>query len=102
MKAQADREELRGYEARIAPHENYNFEAIFQIPATHYLHLVMSRSRGGTAGAVLWDHEEYDANGLLAARYESFAELDRAGIRRSGWRKIDSAGRIVEEAEWLG
>ena len=80
--------------------DDSNFEAVFHIPDSHYLLVVRSRSRGGFLSGVYWDHEEYDARGELIARYQSFAESDHAGVCRSGWRKYDPAGRLVEEGEW--
>jgi hypothetical protein len=80
--------------------EAFNFEAVFHIPSTHSLLVVRSRSRGGFQGGVYWEHEEYDAKGALIARYESFSESDHAGVRRSGWRKYDPMGGLIEEGEW--
>ena len=78
----------------------FNFESVFHIPSTHSLLVVRSRSRGGFQGGVYWEHEEYDPKGALIARYESFSESDHAGVRRSGWRKYDPAGWLIEEGEW--
>ena len=82
--------------------DHQNFEAIFRIPVTHRLLVVRSRSRGGLWSGVYWEHEEYDPRGMQIARYESFVESDQAGVRRSGWRKYDATGRLIEEDEWLG
>ena len=77
-----------------------NFEAVFQVPPTHRLIQVRSRSRAGIVAGTFWDHEEYDARGLLVARYESFEERSpRLGARRAGWRKYDILGRLVAEGE---
>ena len=77
-----------------------HFEAIFQVPPTHRLVAVRSRSRAGIVAGTFWDHEEYDAGGRLVARYESFEEHDpRGGAQRSGWRKYDIVGRLVAEGE---
>jgi hypothetical protein len=77
-----------------------NFEAIFQVPGTHRLVAVRSRSRAGIAAGTFWDHEEYDAGGRLVARYESFEEHDPRGeASRSGWRKYDIVGRLVAAGE---
>ena len=81
--------------------DNQNFEALFRVPVIHRLLVVRSRSRGGLWSGVYWEHAEYDPHGLNVARYESFAESNQAGVRRSGWRKYDPAGRLVEEGEWL-
>jgi hypothetical protein len=80
--------------------DHQNFEALFRIPVTHRLLVVRWRSRGGLWSGVYWEHEEYDPQGGKIARYESFAESHQAGVRRSGWRKYDPAGRLVEEGEW--
>jgi hypothetical protein len=57
-----------------------NFEAIFGVRGT------------------FWNHEEYDADGRLVARYESFQEVDSAaGTSRSGWVKYDADGWVVDE-----
>jgi hypothetical protein len=77
--------------------EEYVFEAIFDVSPTHRLEVVRSRSRGGNAAANYWDHEEYDTSGCLIARYRSFEETSAQGVRHSGWRKFDGAGRLVTE-----
>ena len=82
-------------------YEDHKFEAIFRIPANHTLLVVRSRSRGGPVGSVRWEHEEYDASGLLVARYESFAEMNPVGLRLSGWCKYDLEGNPIGEGEWL-
>ena len=72
-----------------------NFEAIFGVAADHRLEQVRSRSRGGALRGTFWNHEEYDADGRLVARYESFQELDSAaGTSRSGWVKYDADGWV--------
>ncbi len=70
--------------------ETTNFEAVFEVPSSHRLVAVRSRSRGGPAWGIYWAHEEYDPGGHLVARYESFEELTSQGERRSGWQKFDS------------
>lgn len=77
-----------------------NFEAVFGVPAAHRLVALRSRSRGGPAAAISWEHEEYDASGARIARYESFEETTAAG-RRSGWRKYDPAGRLLASGQGL-
>jgi hypothetical protein len=77
-----------------------NFEAVFHIPANHYLRVVRSRSRGGLLSGVYWEHEEYDPNGALIARYQSFSESRDGKVCQSGWRKYDLVGRLIEEGEW--
>ena len=78
-----------------------NFEAIFQIPATHQLVLVRSRSLGCPISAVFWEHDEYDAQGRLAARYCSFESVNASGERQRGWRRFDSHGHLVSEDDDL-
>jgi hypothetical protein len=65
-----------------------NFEALYEVPSTHRLVPIRSRSRGGLERAEYWTHEEYDLTGCLVARYESFEEVDAAGETRSGWCKL--------------
>ncbi|HEX8168709.1 MAG TPA: hypothetical protein VF601_23355 [Beijerinckiaceae bacterium] len=74
-----------------------NFESIFGIAAHHRLEQVRSRSRAGLVRGTVWEHEEYDPNGRLVARYESFQETDAAGAARSGWTKYDADGWVVDE-----
>ena len=74
-----------------------NFEAIFGVPAEHRLDQVRSRSRAGLVRGTVWEHEEYDPEGRLVARYEAFQEVDPTGAVRSGWVKYDPDGWIVDE-----
>ena len=74
-----------------------NFEAIFGVLPEHRLEQVRSRSRAGLVRGTVWEHEEYDPQGRLVARYESFQEVDEAGVARSGWVKYDADGWIVDE-----
>src|SRR5687768_13184064 len=69
---------------RRSPREVPNFKAIFQIPPTHRLLILRSRSRGGLFSAVYWEHEGYDAGGRLISRYRSFEEIGPAGLMQSG------------------
>ena len=65
---------------------------------THRLVPVRSRSLGGRIPATYSEHEEYDALGRLIARYESFTESGaRVGGARSGWRKYNAAGHLVQQ-----
>ncbi len=79
-----------------------NFEAVFQVPSTHRLLLVRSRSRGGLDPGVYWGHEEYCSAGRLLARYECFEEVSAAGERRCGWRKFDETGQLICTGDDLG
>ena len=80
-----------------APQGEHNFETIFQVPPTHSLVPIRTRSRGGIVRGVYWDHEEYDWAGRLVARYRSFEEMSTAGPRQSGWRKFDGDGHLLQE-----
>ena len=71
------------------------FESVFNIPATHQLSAVRSRSRGGAVLAEFWEHKEYGPDGHLVARYESYEEISPAGAMSGCWRKFDMAGRLV-------
>ena len=82
---------------RTSINDEHNFEAIFQIPATHRLVLVRSRSQGCPLIAISWEHDEYDALGRLVARYRSFEKVNPAGERQRGWRRFDSHGHLVSE-----
>jgi len=74
-----------------------NFEAIFQIPAAHQLVLVRSRSQGCPVSAVFWEHDEYDSEGRLVARYFSFEQISDSGERQRGWRRFDGQGHLMSE-----
>jgi len=84
---------------RASLRDPLSFETIFRIPASHHLLAVRSRSRGGLFSAVYWEHEEYDGDGRLICRYKSFDEISPAGLRRSGWRKYDGAGLLIDERD---
>ena len=71
------------------------FEAIFQIPATHRLVLVRSRSQGCPLTAICWEHDEYDTLGRLVARYRSFEKGSPVGGIQRGWRRFDCHGHIM-------
>ena len=77
-----------------------SFEKIFDVPPTHRLVMVRSRSTGGARGAHSWIHEEFNDWDELTARYESFVEIDHAtGVLRSSWHKFNSSGRLVDGRE---
>ncbi|WP_245291010.1 hypothetical protein [Methylobacterium aquaticum] len=75
------------------------FETIFRIPVEHRLVIRGSRSRGAPLDGVRWYHDEFDAAGILVARYETYDETDEAGQGRCGWRRYDAAGRLVARHE---
>jgi hypothetical protein len=87
--------------SRTSVRDEYNFEGIFQIPDTHRLELVRSRSRGSPISAIFWEHDEYDALGRLAARYRSFEEVNALGEIQRGWRRFDCYGHTVSEVDDL-
>ena len=63
-----------------------NFEKLFGVPADHQLELVRSKSCGD---AVRWEHTEYDASGVMVARYETLEDVDPVTGRYSrNWRKL--------------
>ena len=74
-----------------------NFEAIFEIPDSHRLVQVRSKTRGGIMSANYWRHDEYDSDGKLAARYESFEERSA----ESGWHKYDQSGQLLHVSKSL-
>jgi hypothetical protein len=76
-----------------------NFEAIYRIPLSHNLVAVRSRTQGGSATTVFWEHDEYDASGRLVARYKSFQLVTATGEERSGWQKFDPNGQLLAERE---
>jgi hypothetical protein len=79
----------------IAVSEVPEFESLFNIPSTHQLFAVRSRSRGGSVLAEFWEHEEYSPDGHLVACYESYEEIASSGTRHGCWRKFDRSGRLV-------
>ena len=81
--------------SRPSLRDEHNFEAIFQIPATHRLVLVRSRSQGCSLSAICWGHDEYDMLGRLVARYQSFEKVTPAGDTQQGWRRFDCHGHIM-------
>ena len=81
--------------------DEHNFEAVFQIPATHSLVLVRSRSRGCPLSAICWEHDEYDTLRRLVARYRSYEQMTSAGETQRGWRSFDCHGRMMSEEDDL-
>ena len=81
--------------------DEHNFEAIFQIPTTHRLVLVRSRSQGCPLSAILWEHDEFDSQGRLVARYRSFEQVDAPGRTQRGWRRFDCHGHMMSEEDDL-
>ena len=92
---------MRTSAIRFQP-DDHNFEAIFEIPDSHRLVQVRSKTRGGIMSANYWRHDEYDSDGKLAARYESFEERSaEGGATTSGWHKYDQSGQLLHVSESL-
>jgi hypothetical protein len=91
---------MRSTAIRSQPDER-NFEAIFEIPDSHRLVQVRSKTRGGIMSANYWRHDEYGSGGKLVARYESFEERSESGATRSGWHKYDQSGQLLHVSESL-
>ncbi len=72
------------------------FEHAFEIPSSHRLEQVRTRARGGLNRATYWDHEEFDAQDRLVARYHTFWEARSTGEDACGWRKYDSNGHMLD------
>ncbi len=87
--------------SRSSIRDEHRFEAIFQIPATHRLVLVRSRSQGCPLSAICWEHDEYDTLGRLVARYRSYEQVTPAGETQRGWRRFDCHGHMVNEEDDL-
>ena len=81
--------------------EEHNFEAIFQIPSSHSLVLIRSRSQGGSVLTEYWEHDEYDSSGELVARYKSFEQSGAKGEKHSGWCKFDKDRQLISESGTL-
>ena len=75
--------------------QEHNFEAVFQVPSSHHLVAVRSRTQGGMTTTVVWEHDEYDASGQLVARYKSYEQVSPAGEMRCGWQKFDAEGQVI-------
>ena len=92
---------MRTSAIRFQP-DDRSFEAIFEIPDSHRLVQVRSKTRGGIMSANYWRHDEYDSDGKLAARYESFEERSaESGATTSGWHKYDQSGQLLHVSESL-
>jgi hypothetical protein len=75
--------------------QEHNFEAVFQVPSSHHIVAVRSRTQGGMTTTVVWKHDKYDASGQLVARYKSYEHVNAAGERRCRWEKLDAQGKPV-------
>lgn len=73
------------------------FTHIYAIPRQHSLTLLRHFGDGNQVPEE-WLHEERDADGRLVARYESWEDHSR---RASGYRKYDSAGRLLSASDRL-
>ena len=70
------------------------FEEIFKIPLDHTLKKTRERLKTLDDN---WKHEEFDAQGQLVARYESWDYLTPGVSHNSGWRKVSPDGAVLEE-----
>ncbi len=76
-----------------------SFEAILRVPPDHRLELVKTSACDGVVQQIHWDHEEYDVNGRMIARYHSFVELHETGQQCCGWRKYNSSGHMIDAGD---
>lgn len=71
------------------------FEKVFGTPREHTLKETYFKSSAG-GSRDYWKHEEYDEQGILVARYESWMNLTINGLSTdAGWKKISPTGEIV-------
>ena len=68
----------------------------FHVPPRHRLVPVRPRSRWGLIRATFGEHEAYDTSDRLIARLETFDETGRTGSTKSGGRRYDGVGRLVD------
>jgi hypothetical protein len=73
-----------------------SFEAILRVPPDHRLEQVKTRACDGVVQQISWEHQEYDENGQMVARYHSFVELHENGQECCGWRKYNSSGHMID------
>ena len=85
----------------------FAFEEVFGVPAGHTLRAVASAplARPNMAGGWRWEHEEYDARGVLVAVYESWAcggggevAPPRSG-HRGGFVKYSPQGWVLRRSD---
>jgi hypothetical protein len=76
-----------------------SFEAILRVPPDHRLEQVRTRARDDAVKQIHWEHQEYDVNGRMVARYHSFLELHENGEQCCGWRKYDSSGHMIDAGD---
>ena len=69
------------------------FEDVFMIPKNHTLKLVKQKLGYSDED---WTHEEYNAQGQLVARYESWDYLAVGRSHKMGWRKLSPDGTVLE------
>ena len=69
------------------------FEGIFKIPKGHTLKKVREKLKTFDDD---WTHEEYDSQGRLVARYESWDYRAPRTRHSSGWRKLSADGTLLE------
>ncbi len=74
----------------------HSFEAILRVLPDHRLEQIKTSACDGVVQQIHWEHQEYDVNGRMVARYHSFVELHENGRQHCGWRKYNSSGHMIE------
>ena len=78
------------------------FEEIFKVPATHVLKQTKFRSKGTLGQNDKWEHEEYDADGGLVARYSSWHNTNLRTLNStSGYEKHSPEGKLLHASKDL-
>lgn len=78
------------------------FEEIFKIPDDHVLKQTDFKSKGTLGQNDKWEHEEYDTNGKLVARYSSFHNTNlRSLTSTSGYEKHSPEGKLLYSSNEL-
>lgn len=76
-----------------------SFESILRVPPDHRLEQVKTSACDGVVQQIHWEHQEYDVNGRMIARYHSFVELRENGQQCCGWRKYNSSGHMIDAGD---
>jgi hypothetical protein len=76
-----------------------SFEAILRVPPDHRLEQVKTSACDGVVQQIHWEHQEYELNGRMIARYHSFVELRENGQQCCGWRKYNSSGHMIDAGD---
>lgn len=79
------------------------FEEIFKIPEDHTLKQMSFRQKGSLAQDEFWEHEQFDSNGMVVAKYSSWHCTDAygGGKTRAGYKKYSPDGVLIEESDEL-